>query len=370
MKTALEAAFLPHHPHPRSLSIQSQLTSWTDSSQTDCSSWAESPTSAPQTLSSFAAADVQPWQEGRFKHVKTLCKSTRNSGAVQLKRDLTNGKFVAVKQMPNSWMRRNHEEFLQAHPNQSEMPWKCIACTRFLNSVEFPYACKLLGVFRSSESTYVSLEYCSGGDLFDLAQSDENPGPQREGAFSQYVVQLLYAVKKLHDIQIVHRDLSLENVLLAKGASGELEIRVIDFGMAATKRYFRNTSGKASYLAPEMHSKGLENDGFLTDTFAVGVIVHTLFAKGYPWASTKPGNCKCYEYFQKYGFRKYCAKQKVRGTDVRVSDCFSEPLTEMIEGLLSIDPKTRLSLGEKGLMDHKSVWSERWIEHCRTFTLG
>jgi hypothetical protein len=375
MKNALAATFLPQRPTLDTLSIQS--TSWAESSS---SSWTTTPqskdalspvASAPQHLSNFVAAEVHQWEEGRFKHVKTLCKANRNNGVVQLRRDQTNGKLVAVKQMPNSWMRRCHEEFLQAHPTESEMPWKCIGCTRFLNSIGFPYACQLQGVYRDSANTYVLSEYCSGGDLFDLAQSSETPGPQREHAFSQYVVQLFYAVKQLHDMGIVHRDISLENVLLAPGPSGELEIRVIDFGVATTKRHFRNPCAKVSYQSPEMHTKGLENDGFLCDTFAVGVIVHTLFAKGYPWASTKPGTCKCYEYFQKHGYRAYCAKQKVRGTDIKVVDCFSEPLMEMVEGLLSIDPKTRLTLGEKELKGvRKSVWDEKWLEHCRTFTLG
>jgi serine/threonine protein kinase len=370
MKSALEENFLTFRG-PLVEHSPSTVFSWTETAPSDCSSWTESAiASAPKTLSSFGAPEVQQWQEGRFKHVKTLCKSTRNAGVVQLRRDLTSGKLVAVKQMPNSWMRRCQEEFLQAHPNQGEMPWKCIACTRFLNSVDFPFACKLLGVFRSSDSTYITTEYCSGGDLFDLAQSAETPGPQREHAFSEYVTQLLYAVKQLHDMQIVHRDISLENILLTPGVSGELEIRVIDFGMASTRRHFRNPSGKVSYVAPEMHVKGLENDGFLCDTFAVGVIVHTLFAKGYPWASTKLGTCKCYEYFQKHGYRAYCAKQKVRGTDIKVIDCFSEPLLEMVEGLLNPDPKERLTLGQKELSHRRSVWGEKWIEQCRTFSLG
>jgi hypothetical protein len=373
---ALAATFLTHFHKQEALSIpipntSSFTESWATNSSADLTPKAQDVAPSPQHLSNFASAEVHPWVEGRFKHVKTLCKANRNNGVVQLRRDLTNGKLVAVKQMPNSWMRKSHEEFLHAHPTESEMPWKCVGCTRFLNSINFPYACKLQGVFRSSDSTFVISEYCSGGDLFDLAQSAEAPGPQREHAFSHYVVQLFDAVKQLHDMGIVHRDLSLENVLLTPGPSGELEIRVIDFGVATTKRRFKNLCAKVSYQSPEMHTKGLENDGFLCDTFAVGVIVHTLFAKGYPWASTKPGTCKCFEYFQKHGYRAYCSKQKVRGSDVKVINSFSEPLMEMLEGLLSIDPKQRLTLGEKEFSkNRKSVWDEKWLEHCRTFTLG
>merc|ERR1719162_2925839 len=100
-------------------------------------------------------------------------------------------------------------------------------------------------------------------------------------------MELFRAVQQLHDMQIAHRDISLENVLQTHEVTGAATIRMIDFGMASTRREFRHSvRGKSSYQAPEMHTDS-KYDAFLSDTFAVGVIVFMILLQDYPWTSTK-----------------------------------------------------------------------------------
>jgi serine/threonine protein kinase len=314
---------------------------------------------APKLLHEmFTVDEVQPWDDSRFKNVRKLCDATRNKGVVNLRRDVKRDQVFAVKQMPNTWIRDNHADFISAHPSEIEMPWQDIGCTRYLNSVNYKYACTLDGVYRDSVNTFVMSSFASGGDLFDLSQSGQTPGPSREAAFAPLVVELFSGLKQLHNMQIVHRDISLENVLLTSSDVSETDIRIIDFGMCSTMRTFRNVSGKASYQAPEMHVAS-EHDAFLADMFAAGVLIYTLMVKDYPWLSTKTGRCKCFEYVQKNGFRAYCAKRKVRGSDMRINECLSESLMYLIEGMLAMDPAKRLTLGEK-------VWDEPWIRNITT----
>jgi len=320
---------------------------------------------APENLfEAFASTEVRPWEGGRFKHVRKLRDATRNRGVVELLKDEGSGKFVAAKQMPNSWVCDCHEEFMRAHPTEMELPWQDIGCTRFLNSVNYNYACNLEGVYRSDESTFVLLTFATGGDLFDLAQSGEKPGPERELALARLVVDLLTGVKLLHNMQIVHRDISLENVLLTSEDPKSNQVLIIDYGMASTERTFRHTSGKATYQAPEMHTKA-DHDAFLGDAFAVGVILYCLFVKDYPWLSTKPGKCKCFDFYQKKGFRAYCAKRTLRGSSSKIADCLSEPLMQLVEGMLQEDPEKRLTLGEKVWGDRRSVWDEPFVANCK-----
>merc|ERR1719199_816037 len=96
-------------------------------------------------------------------------------------------------------------------------------------------------------------------------------------------------------MHVVHRDISLENILLTSSGKDNPSVKLIDFGMASTGRIFRNSPrGKASYEAPEMRNGG-EYDAFLSDSFAAGVVVYGLLLKDYPWLSTKPGQCKRFE---------------------------------------------------------------------------
>merc|ERR1712190_661705 len=96
-------------------------------------------------------------------------------------------------------------------------------------------------------------------------------------------------------------------------------------------------------------------DAFLADAFSVGVTLFAICLKDYPWVSTKPGGCKCFEYTKKYGLRAYAKKKKLYGTRVTISDYVSEDLISLLEGLLDIDPSKRLTLGESTFKEGGSV---------------
>jgi len=337
---------------------------------------------APKNLHEmFSTDEVQPWEENRFKTVRKLGDATSNYGVVLLRHDTKKDQLFAVKQMPNSWIRDNHDDFRVAHPSDMEMPWQDIGCTRYLNSVNYRYSCVLDEVYRNKDNTFVVSSFASGGDLFDLSQRGDTPGPTREAAIAKVVVALLSGLMQLHNMQIVHRDISLENVLLTKEDVSESDIRIIDFGMCSMMRTFRTASGKASYQAPEMQGSSAvddfvgwivceEHDGFLADMFAAGVLIYALMVKDYPWLSTKPGRCKCFDFVQKFGFRAYCANRKVRGSNLKIDECLSEPLMQLLEGMLAMDPSKRLTLGEKiWAKERRSVWDEPWMSIITTKSL-
>lgn len=320
-----------------------------------------------QLHSAFDPRQVLKWEESRFQLVQKLSDASRNRGVVQLMRDMQYNRSIAVKQMPNWWVRVNHEAFVEEHPTETEWPWQDLGCTYFLNSVGFTYACHLHDVYRSPTHTFVTTSFATEGDLFNWCQAGSEPGPERESAVAPIAVQILSGVKQLHDMRIVHRDISLENILLEKfltntGNPTE-EIRIIDYSMASSMRLFRNcVRGKASYQAPELHQDH-EYDAFLSDTFSVGVTLYAMVMMDYPWLSTKPGGCKCFQYVQKHGIRSYFGKRKVRGSEKKVGERMTEPMQQLLEGMLSLDPSKRLTLGESGHnSDRRSVWDEPWIK--------
>ena len=65
--------------------------------------------------------------------------------------------------------------------------------------------------------------------------------------------QLVAGVKYMHDIGIVHRDLKLENLLLAK--KGDIRsIKIADFGLAKKQAQAQLSTicGTPQYVAPEV----------------------------------------------------------------------------------------------------------------------
>jgi len=325
-----------------------------------CPSESESETCAPKHLhAAFDLAEVKPWSESRLTLVRKLADAPRNEGNVKLMQD-QKGEAFAVKQMPNTWIRASHAEFLRVRPDETELPWQDIGCTRYLNSVAFKYACNLHGVYRSNDHTYVVTPFESEGDLFSASERGSPPGEQREAEVMPLILELFRAVQQLHDMQIAHRDISLENVLQTLGETGAASVRMIDFGMASTTRTFQNSvRGKSSYQAPEMHTDS-QYDAFLSDSFAVGVIVFMILLQDYPWTSTKPGRCKCFEYIKQNDLRSFCKVRKARGSSKKVFECISEPLMQVLEGMLNFNPDERLTMGEKCWPNRRSVWDEPW----------
>jgi serine/threonine protein kinase len=322
----------------------------------------------------FQPSEIKPWPSARFEMIRKLQDAHRNQGSVYLMLDKVENMPVAVKEMPLSWIGRNHDEFMALHPKETELPWQDIGCTRLLNSIGFPFGCTLLGVYRNDVNIEVVTTYCNEGDLFTWCNgplsSEFFPGPDREALVRPIVIDLIEGVGRLHELSTVHRDISMENILLSK-EGGELRLRIIDFGVASTIRHFRkNARGKVLYQAPEIHEERVY-DAFLADAFAVGLTVYGLCFMEYPWVSTKPGACKCFEFLKKYGFRAFAKKKKLYRMHARLNDCMSEELLRLLDGLLAPDPVKRLTLGELAFDEdgarRRSVWDEAWLyygNHC------
>eukprot|EP00421_Protoceratium_reticulatum_P052560 CAMPEP_0168506524 /NCGR_PEP_ID=MMETSP0228-20121227/77418_1 /TAXON_ID=133427 /ORGANISM="Protoceratium reticulatum, Strain CCCM 535 (=CCMP 1889)" /LENGTH=358 /DNA_ID=CAMNT_0008523619 /DNA_START=204 /DNA_END=1280 /DNA_ORIENTATION=- len=338
-----------------------------------CGQAASNMAKAPDQLHTcFDPTEVRPWSADHFEMIGKVQDAVRNRGQVDVMRDNSSGSLVAVKRMPNEWVRHSHSDFVEQYPLETELPWQDIGCNQFLSSVQYPYGCRLLGVYRGDEYTAVVTELATEGDLFSWCgcPTRADPGPERERLLYPLARQIIEGVQTLHEMSIVHRDLSLENLVMSKveeGSGNGMKVQVIDFGMASTVRKFRScVSGKPSYQAPELHDDGNEIDAFLTDAFAVGVSLYSAFMKDYPWLSTKEGGCKCFDFYARHGFRKYISKRKIRGTRFTVASAMSEELVRLLEGLLAIDPAERLTLGESSwVASRRSAWDEPWVQNLK-----
>jgi serine/threonine protein kinase len=323
---------------------------------------------APVALhSAFHPSEIMPWDPCRFEMVRRIQEAPRNCGEVSLMRDAQFGQLVAIKQMPTTWFCSSHDDFLNTYPDEMEWPWQDVGCVHFLNSVGYTYSCTQYGVFQDKENTYVVRSFAEEGDLFSWCETGFPPSPERERMVTPVHIQILAAVQQLHDMKIVHGDLALENILLDRDKQGVESIQLIDFGMASTTRKNKGVVlGKASYQAPEMHT-GEEFDGFLADAFSVGVVIYAIHVKDYPWLSTRPAGCKCFKYVEKHGLRAFLAKRKLRHSQSTVGSCLSEPLQQLLEGMLQFDPAKRLTLGEKCWQGSRpSVWDmvhkhKKWV---------
>mmetsp|Transcript_837 Transcript_837/g.2101 ORF Transcript_837/g.2101 Transcript_837/m.2101 type:complete len:404 (-) Transcript_837:360-1571(-) len=308
------------------------------------------------------AKQAAVWDTSEYRFVRTLQDAVRNHGRVDLMR-AKDGHYVAVKRMPCRWMRKGPQEFKEQFPNASEQPWSDLGFVHELNRRQYPYSVQLHGVFRDETHSYVVSGFAADGDLFSWCDRDPKPGPEREAVMQPLVVQMFSAVRWLHEVGIAHRDISLENILLANNS-----LKLIDFGMSTLSRScVREVRGKQSYQAPEMHLDA-PYDSFLVDTFALGVVVFAMAAQDYPWIATKRNSCQLFEYVNSVGLKRFMERRKLRkGNGAYLSEVFSPPLFELFDGLLSLNAKTRMALGEscwasEETVKRGSVWNLKWLQ--------
>jgi serine/threonine protein phosphatase PrpC len=98
-------------------------------------------------------------------------------------------------------------------------------------------------------------------------------------------IRLTRAVAALHRLDIIHRDIKPDNVLLLRDGG----LKLIDLGVARLPRIeefaSKEVPGTFSYLAPEMFSKNAGDEG--TDQYALGVTLWRLFARRYPYGEVE-----------------------------------------------------------------------------------
>lgn len=114
-----------------------------------------------------------------------------------------------------------------------------------LQSISHPNIIQYRELLFDDNNFYIVLEFAVGGELFNLI--NEHPTTLPEYIACGLFRQLLYATDYLHSIDIVHRDLKLENVLL----DGKLNIKISDFGLAkvlSTTKQLSTLCGTPQYV--------------------------------------------------------------------------------------------------------------------------
>lgn len=139
------------------------------------------------------------------------------------------------------------------------------------------------------------LNYCPGGDLFDVASAHRDLLTPE--LLARIFAELVGAVCYLHERRIVHRDIKLENVLvnLSSRELGDPSINwttypysvttLTDLGLSrhvADDEKLETRCGSDDYAAPEV-IMGQPYDGRATDAWSLGVLLYALLEGRLPF---------------------------------------------------------------------------------------
>ena len=192
-----------------------------------------------------------------------------------------------------------------------------------LSSLKHPNIVAYKGSFTYHDNLYIAMEYVDGGDLNDkILNQAKNPMSVKEilGIFAQIVLALQY----IHSKNVLHRDLTPQNVFLTKSNI----VKLGDFGVAKVMsnslEQAQTMIGTPYYLPPEVWSGHSYNTK--ADIYSLGAILYEMCMREKPYTGQNTAQL-------------FAAV--MQGHYKPIPDSFPADLRRLVDGMMSPKPMER-----------------------------
>lgn len=207
-------------------------------------------------------------------------------------------------------------------------------------------------VYESSKKMFLVMELCNKGGLDELLKQRVRFNEKDTRCIMS---QLVDAVVYLHENNIVHRDLKLENILLsdAKLDDAQMNIKITDFGLSYIRGDVGNdmmqqVCGTPMYMAPEV----ITNLGYSErcDVWSCGVLMYFLLHGGPPFVASTEEELH----------------ELIKKGELSYRDPHWDPVSltakNLIEWMMRVDPARRCSA--------KEVLNDSWVQGISSSSNG
>lgn len=192
-----------------------------------------------------------------------------------------------------------------------------------------PNIVRLVDAFEEGDWFLLILELVGGGDLYTVLTSRE-PARLLEQEATFVLRQLADGLRFLHGRSIIHRDLKLENVLVASERRQRhlvwYTVKITDFGLSKAVgsglSMAHSLVGTHPYTAPEVLAGGSYD--FSSDLWCLGVLLYVLLTGHFP-------------------FDHIAAQQEELDVIMEALNT-TAAARSIVAGLLQLDPKVRFTL--------------------------
>jgi len=191
-----------------------------------------------------------------FKIIKIIGKGS--FGKILLVQKLENKEYYAIKCMRKDII-LEYEKVTASLMEKTAM-----------EEVKHPFLVNINDCFQTQDRIYFVMKFVRGGQLFTHLKLAQRFSEERSKC---YAMQIALALGHIHKINVVYRDLKLENILV--GEDGYLNL--VDFGIC--KRLQKNEvtkslCGTPEYLSPEMLNQ--EGHSFQVDWWTLGIVIYEM----------------------------------------------------------------------------------------------
>ncbi|XP_060102788.1 serine/threonine-protein kinase PLK4 isoform X1 [Heteronotia binoei] len=196
--------------------------------------------------------------------------------------------------------------------------------------LKHPSILELYNYFEDSNYVYLILEMCHNGEMSRYLKNKKKPFSEEE--VRHFMHQIITGMLYLHSHGILHRDLTLANLLL----TNNMNIKIADFGLATQLRMphekHYTMCGTPNYISPEIATRSAH--GLESDVWSLGCMYYTLLVGKPPFDTDTVKN----------------TLNKVVLADYEMPAFLSVEAQDLIHQLLRKNPADRLSLSS--VLDH------------------
>ncbi|CAI2380583.1 unnamed protein product [Moneuplotes crassus] len=229
----------------------------------------ERDTSIAKEENKGSAKGVHKYED--FEQIATISRGS--FGIIELVKHIRTQKPFVFKKIPQIKLMKDKQ--IEHLKNEKKI------CLNKEISRDFLIQC--YDTFQNTEDLYFVMEFLPGGDLHDLTKNVAFASLEK---VRFYFSEVILAIEELHKHNIVHRDIKLDNILIASDG----HVKLIDFGFA--KQLQDDTSktktkcGTINYLSPEV-IRGVGSD-LRSDIWSLGVLLCEMIGGFSPFRSPDP----------------------------------------------------------------------------------
>lgn len=192
-----------------------------------------------------------------------------------------------------------------------------------------PNVTEIYETIEKSAGTYIAMELGESGHLGSYVESR----PLTESEVKRLFQQMVSGIVHIHEMNIVHRDLKLENVLVSRQG----DCRISDFGLSKQiDTPGRHTAcGSPAFVAPEVAKR--EDYSTKADVWSLGVILYFMSVGTLPFTDSSVTG----------------VLRKIIEDPFNIPETMSPVLADLLQKMLEKDPEHRISINE--------VLSDPWL---------
>jgi serine/threonine protein kinase len=245
-----------------------------------------------------------------YKYGRILGKGA--FGKVNIALHIASGRLVAIKSF-------NKKKLLSKHSRQ-----KIKIEIEVLSKIRSPFSTRIYDTFQTDTHILIVMEYI----VEDLLSFMRKRGKLSEKLCKIIFKQLIKGIKHIHNKNIVHRDIKLDNILLDLSNT----VKICDFGVSKFIKdgdIMHEHCGTPAYIAPEIfRDKGYE--GFSCDVWSAGVTLYYMLSGYQPFKGNDISEIQ---------------KSIMNGEFEKIKDVSNEA-NDLINKMLEINPKKRITIDQ------------------------